>query len=310
MDRRYFLKKGATATALTAIGFPVLIGTNTKAATLPSKSGDLVAVMGESPSAMLNKAIEELGGIAKYVSPGQKVVIKPNIGWNKRPEMAVNTNPEVVGALVKLCVDAGAKEVLVFDHTCHEWTACYENSGIKDATEKNGGIIIPGNNEADYIKVKLPLGKKVKETTIHKAIIASDVWFNVPVLKHHGGAKISLSLKNRMGIIWDRRKFHLIGLHHCIADVATYEKQPVLNIIDGYRCLTQNGPQGKSTEDVLDTRILFASTDPVAVDTAAVKFFVQAKDIKLKDVKYITYAERHKLGTQDLSKINIKKIKL
>lgn len=310
MDRRYFLKKGATATALTAIGFPVLIGTNTKAATLPSKTGDLVAVMGESPSAMLNKAIEELGGIAKYVSPGQKVVIKPNIGWNKGPEMAVNTNPEVVGELVKLCVDAGAKEVLVFDHTCHEWTACYENSGIKKATEKNGGKMVPGNNEDDYVKVKLPLGKKVEETTIHKAIIAADVWFNIPVLKHHGGAKMSLSLKNRMGIIWDRKQFHLKGLHQCIADVATYEKQPALNIIDGYRSLTQNGPQGKSTDDVQDTRVLFASADPVAVDTAAIKFFAQAKDLKLKDVKYITLAEEHQLGTQDLNRINVKKIKL
>lgn len=312
MKRRDFLLKGATATAIAAIGFPMLKGSELSAASsLNSANGDkLVAVMGESPAAMLEKAIEELGGIEKFVKPGQKIVVKPNIGWAKGPESATNTNPEVIGALVKLCVQAGAKEVLVFDHTCNEWTACYEKSGIKEQTEKQGGKMIPGNNEEYYKAVALPLGVNIQETKIHEAIINCDAWINVPVLKHHGGAKMSLSMKNSMGIIWDRRCFHKIGLQQCIADLATYEKKPVLSIVDAYRTLTQNGPQGKSDEDALLTKALFASVDPVAVDTASVKFFNQIKDMPLEEVSHIALAEKLNVGTQDLSQLEVKRVKL
>ncbi|MDA3854063.1 MAG: DUF362 domain-containing protein [Bacteroidales bacterium] len=310
MDRRDFLKKGTTAAALAAIGFPLLKGNDVLAASLPNAGGDLVAVMGDDPAAMLNKAIEQLGGMSKFIKPGQKVVVKPNIGWAKEPEMAANTNPDVVGALVKQCMDAGAEEVLVFDHTCHEWTSCYEKSGIKAATEANGGKMIPANNENYYTEVELPRGIKIKKTTIHEAIINCDAWINVPVLKHHGGAKMSLSMKNSMGIIWDRKTLHLRGLQQGIADLATYEKKPVLNIVDGYRTLTQNGPQGKSEEDTVLTKALFACTDPVAIDTASVKFFNQIKELPLEEVSHISLAEKHQLGTQDLSQMNVIRVKI
>ncbi len=310
MDRRNFIKKSATAVALSAIGFPTLRGKELKASTLPATDGDLVAVMGGNPAAMTMRAIEELGGMSKFVKEGQTIVIKPNIGWAKTPEMAVNTNPEVVGALVKMCKEAGAKEVLVFDHTCHEWNSCYEKSGTKKATEANGGKMLPANNESYYKKVELPQGKKITQTKIHEAIINCDAWINVPVLKHHGGAKMSLSMKNSMGIIWDRRAFHMKGLQQGIADLATYEKKAILNVVDGYRTLTQNGPQGKGEEDTVLTKTLFASADPVAVDTASVKFFNQIKEMPLERVSHIGLAEEHQLGTSDLSRKNVKRVKM
>lgn len=310
MDRRDFLKKGTTAAALAAIGFPMLKGNDVLASSLPNAGGDLVAVMGDDPTLMVNKAIEQLGGMSKFVKPGQKIVVKPNIGWAKGPEMAVNTNPDVVGAVVKQCLDAGASEVLVFDHTCHEWTSCYEMSGTKAATEANGGKMIPGNNEKYYQEVELPKGIKITKTQVHEAIINCDAWINVPVLKHHGGAKMSLSMKNSMGIIWDRRTFHLKGLQQGIADLATYEKKAILNIVDGYRTLTQNGPQGKSVEDTVLTKALFASADPVAIDTASVKFFNQIKEMPIEKVSHIALAEKLQVGTQDLSSMNVMRIKL
>jgi len=310
MNRRDFLQKGSAAAAFAAIGLPMLKGTQATASNLPNAGGDLVAVMGDKPEAMLNKAIEQLGGISKFVKAGQKIVIKPNIGWAKTPEMAANTNPEIVGALVKQCIDAGASEVLVFDHTCQEWSACYEKSGIKEATEANGGKIIPAHSEKYYKEVSLPKGVNIKTVQIHEAIINCDAWINVPVLKHHGGAKMSLSMKNSMGIIWDRRVFHQTGLQQCIADLATYEKKPVLNIVDAYRSLTQNGPQGKSEEDTILTKAIFASADPVAIDTAAVKFFNQVKEMPLETVSHIALAEKHQLGTQDLSTMNVMRVKL
>jgi uncharacterized protein (DUF362 family) len=274
------------------------------------KDGDLIAVMGDQPILMLERAIQELGGIDKFVKPGDKVVIKPNIGWAKKPEMSANTNPLVVGALTKLCLDHGAAEVIVFDHTCNEWKSCYELSGIKKEVEANGGKMIPGNNESYYTNIDLPHGKILKSTRIHQALLDCDVWFNIPVLKHHGGAKMSISMKNYMGIIWDRRYFHKQGLQQCIADVNSWEKKPALHIVDAYRSLTQNGPQGKSEADVVQTNAMFVSADPVAVDTAAIKFFAQLKPVKLEDVGHVALGEEHHLGTSDLSQKNIKRIKL
>ncbi len=312
MDRRHFLKKGATAAALSAIGFTSFRGlaTTAQSSVINTNNHALVAVMGDSPQEMLKKAIDALGGISTFVKPGQKIVIKPNIGWAKTPEMGANTNPQVIGTLVKLCHDAGAKEILVFDHTCNEWESCYEMSGIKEEVEANGGKMVPGNNETYYKDVELPLGLKINSTKIHEAILECDAWFNVPTLKHHGGAKMSLSMKNSMGIVWDRRSFHLKALQQCIADLATFEKKPILNIIDGYRTLSQNGPQGKSIDDVILTKTLFASVDPVAIDTAAVKFFNQIKEMPLEKVSHIALAEEHQLGTSDLTKVTIKRFKL
>lgn len=309
MDRRNFLKKGAVATALTAIGFPAF---NTVDATAASAAagGDLVAIMGDDPAAMVRRAIQEFGGIERFVHSGDKVVIKPNIGWAKTPETAANTNPDLVGELVRLCVSAGAKEVLVFDHSCNEWSSCYVKSGIRAAVEYHGGKMVPSDNEKFYKEVKLPKGVNLKKTKIHEAIVDCDVWFNVPVLKNHGGAKMSISMKNCMGMVWDRKAFHLTGLQQSIADLATYEKKPALNIVDAFRTLSQNGPQGKTLEDVVATKTLFASKDPVALDVASVKFFNQIKKMPLEDVKHIGYAGKLKVGTTDLSKMNVKRVKL
>jgi uncharacterized protein (DUF362 family) len=311
MDRRNFLKKGATAAALAAVGFPAFKATNASAAsTIQASGGDLVAVMGDDPAVMLTRAIEELGGIGKFVKKGYKVVVKPNIGWAKEPDTAANTNPQLVGALVSLCIKAGAKEVVVFDHSCNEWTSCYEKSGIKAAVESNGGEMVPSDDEKYYKEVDLPNGINMQTVKVHEAIVNCDAWINVPILKNHGGAKMSLSMKNSMGIVWDRKSFHLTGLQQSIADLATYEKKAVLNIVDAYRTLSQNGPQGKSVEDAVATKTLFASTDQVAVDTAAVKFFNQLKDMPIEDVKHIGLARDLNVGTMDLTKMNVKRVKI
>ena len=103
------------------------------------KENDLVAVMGGEPEAMYKKAIQAMGGMSTFVKRGQKVVVKPNIGWDKKPELSANTNPLLVAAIVKDCLNAGASEVVVFDHTCDEWQSCYKNSGIEDAVKNAGG---------------------------------------------------------------------------------------------------------------------------------------------------------------------------
>ncbi len=312
MDRREFLK----ALAVTGAAFTLKMngGMDILSQTVKSpqtgKPVDLVAVMGGEPGQMFKRAIAEVGGMGKYVKKGYKVVVKPNIGWDKTPELAANTNPELVAEIVKQCFAAGAKEVIIFDHTCDEWTKCYENSGIESAAKAAGAKVVQGNNESDYRSITLPQGKKLKSTKVHQAILDCNIWINVPVLKHHGGANMSIAMKNLMGICWDRQIFHSTDLHQCIADMCTLQKKPALNVVDGYRLLKDNGPQGKSAADVVKSKALFLSQDIVAVDTAATKFFSQVREMPLDHVGYLADGQELKLGTMNVDKLNVKRIKM
>lgn len=315
MKRRDFFKSAALA------GFSTLFSNNIFGKTTIESdasgsslavhsSPDLVAVMGGEPTAMLTRALKELGGIGHYVKKGQKVVIKPNIGWDRKPEFAANTNPELIGTLVRMCKSAGASEVIVFDHTCHDWRKSYTNSGIEKAVTDAGGKMVPGNDESYYRDTEITRGVTLKKIKVHQAILDCDVWFNVPILKHHGGAKNSISMKNLMGIIWDRGVFHRNDLHQCIADMATFHKAPALNIVDAYRIMKSNGPQGKSESDAVLSKSLIVSPNFVAADTAAMKFFSQVQPTNIADVKHIAMAEKLHVGTQNLEKLSIKRIKL
>ena len=310
MKRRDFLKTSAVAGAALSLNFDGLQAALSSNTVAVEKAPDLVAVMGGEPAAMLYKALEALGGIGKFVKKGQKVVIKSNIGWDRAPEMAGNTNPELVAALVKKCLGAGAQKVTVFDHTCDNWQKCYETSGISDAVKKAGGIMMPGNDEKYYKEVAIPGGVTLKNAKIHESLIEADVWINVPVLKNHGGAKLTCAMKNYMGIVWDRRYFHSNDLQQCIADICTWNKKPVLNIVDAYRIMHKNGPQGKSLSDVAQLKTLIASTNIVATDTAALRFFNQVEKLDISAVGHIGKGEALKLGTSNLDKLTIKRIKI
>ena len=312
MKRRDFFRAGAimSAGAVASLNFEKLQAALTSNTIAVETAPDLVAVMGGEPEVMLDKALEALGGIGNFVKKGQSIVIKPNIGWDRTPELAGNTNPQLIGALVKKCIEAGASKVTVFDNTCDNWIKCYASSGMEAAVKAAGGTMAPGNEERYYTDITLPKGITLKSAKIHKTIIEADAWINVPILKNHGGAKFSCAMKNYMGIVWDRRAFHSNNLHQCIADICTWEKKPVLNIVDSYRMLFQNGPQGKSAADVNTAKSLIASTDIVAVDTAALRFFNQVKQLELEAVSHIGMGQSHKLGTTDIDKINIKRISI
>lgn len=311
MDRRDFLKTVAVTGALMTIqrseAMEVL---SQKLVSAGGKKVDLVAVMGGEPDVMFRRAIAEMGGMKSFIKPGQRVVVKPNIGWDKAPELASNTNPKLIGEIVKQCFAAGAKEVTVFDHTCDDWQKCYKNSGIEAEVKAAGGKLVPAHLESYYRPVSLPHGKNMKNAKIHEAIVNCDVWINVPVLKNHGGANLTISMKNHMGIVWDRGFFHQNDLQQCIADICTLQKKPVLNVVDAYRVMKTNGPRGRSASDVVLTKGLFVSQDIVAVDTAAAKFFNQVREMPLDTVTHLANGQALKIGTMDLDKLNIKRIKI
>lgn len=311
MDRRDFLKTlavaGAALTVQHSEAMDVLAQTFTNAG---GGKVDLVAVMGGEPEIMFRRAIAEMGGMKAFVKPGQKVVVKPNIGWDKVPALAGNTNPKLVAEIIRQCFAAGAKEVTVFDHTCDDWQKCYKNSGIEAAAKAAGAKVMPAHLESYYRTVPLPQGKKMKSAKVHEAILNSDVWINVPILKNHGGANLTISMKNHMGIVWDRGFFHQNDLQQCIADICTLQKKAVLNVVDAYRIMKTNGPRGRSASDVVLTKGLFISQDIVAVDTAAAKFFNQVRDMPLDTVGHLANGQALKIGTMDLDKLNIKRIKI
>ncbi|MFW5699861.1 MAG: DUF362 domain-containing protein [Bacteroidota bacterium] len=305
MKRRDFILKSANAGIITGAALSLgnynnVFGSPAKNPSLPY---DLVAVKGEDPALMFDKAIESVGGMSKFVKAGQTVVVKPNIGWDATPERAANTNPDLVKSIVEHCVSAGAKDVYVFDNTCNEWTKCYKNSGIEAAVKEAGGKIVTGNTESHYREVTIPGAKVLKTAKVHRLIIDTDVFINVPVLKNHGGAILTMALKNMMGVVWDRRFWHANDLNQCIADFCLFRK-PDLNIIDAYRVMKRNGPRGVSVNDVVMMNSLILSPDIVAIDAAGTKLFGK----EVAEIPYIEMAENHGLGTKNLEGLKIKRL--
>ncbi len=267
---------------------------------------DLVAVRNGGAVDMFEAGIAELGGMQAFVRKGQHVVVKPNIAWDQPPELPANTNPELCAAIVRHCLKAGASKVTVFDHTCHNWERSYKTSGIAEAVTNAGGEMAPANLEQHYREVDLPKAKTVKKALVHKLMLDSDVFINVPVLKHHGGAKLSLTMKNLMGVVWDRRFFHKNGLDQCIADLCFTPKKPDLNIIDAYRILRKHGPQGRALEDGEIAKYQMLGRDMVALDAAAAKLF----GMDPADLGFVRIAGEMGAGKADLAKVRIKRITL
>lgn len=267
---------------------------------------DMVAIMGGSPDAMFDLGIQEYGGIGTFVQKGQKVLIKPNIGWDVIPELAANTNPALVKRIIEHCFRAGAKEVYVFDHTCDNWVNCYKNSGIEKIAKSAGAKVVPANAESYYQEIEIPGAVKLKKAKVHEVLLDTDVFINVPILKDHNSTRMTASLKNTMGLVWDRGYWHSGGLDQCIADFALFEKKPALNIIDCYNVMVKHGPQGVSKEDVVQMKSQIITTDWVAGDAAAAKML----GVPVEKISYIPIAHKMGLGNMNLESLNIKRIKM
>ena len=308
MKRRNFLKKsmgaGLAAAAAASIGnYSKIMGAVPQTT---SSNYDIVAVKGNDPAAMFDIGIQAMGGMGAFVSKGQKVVVKPNIGWDVVAEKAANTNPALVKRIIEHCFKAGAKEVFVFDHTCDNWVKCYKNSGIEQAVKEAGGKMVPADSESYYQQVTIPNGKRMTSAKVHELILSSDVFINVPVLKHHSSAAMTGALKNMMGVVWDRGYWHKNDLNQCIADYALYPKRPALNVLDAFNVMLRNGPRGVSVADLSPMKSQLLSTDWVAIDAAGTKMMGLDND----KVKYIRIAAEMGLGKMDLQKMNIHRISI
>jgi uncharacterized protein (DUF362 family) len=250
------------------------------------------------------RAIELLGGITRFVTSGKTVAIKPNMAWNKPPEQAANTNPEVIATLVRLCKEAGAAKVLVFDRPCDKAESTYKTSGIAEAAEKAGAKV-------DYVlpysfqRVVFPNGRILREWELYADALSADVFINVPVAKDHDQARLTLAMKNLMGIQGGQRQSMHKELPQKLADLSSGFRT-VLTVMDATRILTRNGPNGISLDDAVDTDTVIAGTNIVSVDTITCETFKKEFRLRRSLVDYVHKAAEMGLGTSDINAIMVK----
>jgi uncharacterized protein (DUF362 family) len=305
VNRRRFLEQVAAWSAGVAASAPVFRIATGQGPPAGGPASVVAIATGKDYAALVSTVLEPLGGIKAFVSRGDRVVVKPNIGWDRTPELAANTHPEVVKALVRQALDVGAKEVLVFDRPCNEARLTYKNSGIKDAVESIGDTraSCPYLDDRKWMPVKIEKGRIVKEWRLYADAIKADCYINVPIAKHHGIGRLTLGMKNVMGVMGDNRgKIHR-ELGQSLADI-NLAVAPRLTVIDATRILVRHGPTGGNLEDVKVLDTLIASTDMIAADAYATTLF----DMKPEDVPATVAGHEMGLGEIDLKKVKIVRV--
>ena len=304
MDRRDFLRQAALWYAGLVAASPVFRVTS-RALAETVTGPDIVVGKSDDYYKITAAVIEKIGGMGSFVKSGARVVVKPNIGWDRSPDQAADTHPRVVRALVELALDAGAGSVQVFDRPCNEERRCYQNSGIKPELDKikDRRVKCEFIDDRKFVPVKIERGRALSEWQFYKDALEADCYINVPVAKHHGLSGLTLGLKNVMGVIGGRRG----KIHHDIAqnlaDLNTVIR-PALTVVDATRILLRNGPQGGDTADVSVRNTVLASTDPVAADAYATTLFGVSPDMLASTVA----ACRMGMGEMDLKKCRVTEI--
>lgn len=302
LNRRIFLQRAALVGAGLKTGLlrpgPAQAAATGKMSIVRYKSPPAEAEgVAEEAQRLTRQAIQALGGMSRFVSKGNVVWVKPNIAWDRSPEQAGNTNPDVVATIVRMCYEAGAKQVLVGDNPCNAKERTYPNSGIRSAAEK-AGARVAYLDERKLKKVALN-GKALKEWDIYTEMIEADRFINVPIAKHHRLATATLGMKNLMGVCGgSRSRFHQ-DLDNVLSDLAGFVK-PDLVVLDAIRVLPVNGPRGGNLEDVKRKDTIVAGADQVAIDA----FGATLLDMEPKKIGHIVEAQARGLGTMDYASLS------
>ncbi len=261
---------------------------------------DLAWIQGDSPALITREALSSLGGVKRFVSRGDVVVVKPNIGWDRTPKLAACTNPEVVKTLVELCFDAGAKEVKVMDNPCNPARRTYVRSGISAAAKEAGAkVLFPNPHRLKKMALK---GEWLREWEVYTDFVEADKIINVPIAKTHSLSRLTMGMKNWLGALGGNRNQLHQKLDKAIIDLAAFFK-PCLTVLDGYRILIRNGPQGGRVSDTKLYKTVVAGVDYVAVDAAGATFF----DLRPQELPYLRVAHQKGFGEIDLEKLIIEK---
>ena len=265
-----------------------------------SQLPQITVIQGGEPRALVQKALENLGGIRRFVSRQDVVVIKPNIAWDRTPDQAATTNPDVVAEMVRQCWQAGAKRVVVTDVSCNEPRRCFLRSGIQAAARAEGAeVILPDPELFQEVDIG---GVVLKSWPIFKPFLEADKVFNLPIAKHHSLMGVTLGMKNWYGILGGERNRLHQQIHQSLVDLANF-MLPTLTLMDCYRILLRNGPTGGNLEDVSIKKTLVAGTDPVAIDAYVAKAYW---NLDPEHLPYLQMAAAHGLGTVDFAALAVK----
>jgi uncharacterized protein (DUF362 family) len=297
MERRSFLRTTA-ATGLT-LAWP-----RASVVTAQESRSAVAMVENREPGAAAEGAVALLGGFGRFVSRGQKVLVKPNIGWDRTPQQGANTHPDVVRAVVRGCLAAGAREVLVLDRSCNDPRLSYRTSGILAAVEAMAdprvSIQIPDKRK--FVPREIPRGVAVTRWSFYEDALTADVVINLPVLKHHSLCGLTMGLKNVMGILGDNRGQLHRDFDDKIVDVNEVVR-PRLTVLDASRILLRHGPQGGNLEDVRIANTVLAGEDVVAVDAVGATLF----GTEPGTISHLVNASRRGLGKMTAAAIEIRK---
>ncbi len=267
----------------------------------PKEVGDDSPAPTATPEQLVRRAVDALGGMPKFVSRGDVVVVKPNIGWDRMPIHAANTNPDVVAAVIKLAYDAGAKKVVVADGSCNDPSRCFQRSGIWRASYEVGAeVVLPQEHRFRTMRLK---GDVLDEWPIFTTLVDADKVINVPVAKHHNLAKYTAAMKNWYGVLGGRRNRLHQNIDTSIADLATFMR-PTLVVVDAWRVLMRNGPQGGNIDDAKDMHTVIATVDQVAADAYGCTLIGQRRE----NLPYLAMGEKRGLGTMRWESLRVKEV--
>ena len=254
---------------------------------------------GTTAQPLVRSAVGQLGGMQRFVKKGEKVLIKPNVGWDRQPEQAANTSPEVISEVIKLVREAGAGEILVTDVSINNSVRSFQRSGIAQAAEEAGATVLYPNS-SDFLQTDFK-GEILKVWPVYRHFLEADRLINVPIVKHHTLSSCTLGMKNLYGVLGGRRNQLHQKIHVSIADLAVAIK-PTLTIMDAVRVLRSNGPTGGSLDDVSAGQTVAASADQVALDSFSLSFL----GLKADDVPYLQMGEARGLGVANWRSLNFK----
>lgn len=314
MDRRRFIILGTRTLGAGLVGTAAIPGRGlptqpacAASAAAPAGSPDLVIARGE-PQKALYAALDAVGGMQRFVKPGNVVVVKPNASFMSPPAWGATTHPQVLAAVITACLESGARRVLVVDHTLSPAKKCFARTGVAAAVaDFSNAKLVSLDNQKTYREVEIPSGEALHKTEIAKVVLKSDVLINLPTAKSHPATGVSFGMKNLMGLIWDRETFHRdIDVHVGVADLASIIR-PDLTILDAVQLLKTGGPDGPG--DVESFGGVVVGTDPVAVDAYAVGLTTwNRQTLKPDQIGYIRQAAKRGIGSMDLKSLNILKL--
>ena len=243
-----------------------------------------------------------------FIRPGDRVAVKPNIGAPAGPETAANTDPQVVAAVVGLCLEAGAASVEVFDHSVAHDAECYRLSGIADAARRAGArVVLCHPDRFRPVEFGEGAGARPERWPLYQAALEADVLVNVAVAKTHALSVVTLCMKNLMGLQGrGRGKMHA-RIHRNLADLAAAVR-PTLNVLDATRVMVRSGPTGGRREDVVSADTIVCGTSAVTVDAWAAdpaNLPWPTGHHEVADVRHIVLGAAAGLGTADPSEIEV-----